>query len=124
QLGEYLTIEGVKDEGGKVEYGSLVVDTVNGKKLDKPISIMVTGAYIADHNLRPASLDLSAKQRCVFKGFESGSMIGVPPAILAAAKEQGWKETPMSPVGWQWRPHFVALIVVEPKELALRPIKQ
>jgi hypothetical protein len=30
------------------------------------------------------------------------------------------KEVPMSPVGWQWRPHFVALIIVEPRELELR----
>ena len=47
-------------------------------------------------------------------------MIGVPPAVPAAAKEQGWQEVPMSPVPWHWRPYFVALVIVEPKGLELR----
>lgn len=120
QLGVYLIIEGVPAEGGKVESGTLLVDTVDGKKLAKPINLVVRGAYIADHNLQPARLDIPAKQRCVLKGYESGEMIGVAPAVDAAAKEQGWQEVPMSPVPWQWRPYFVALIVVEPKGLELR----
>lgn len=120
QLGDYLTIEGVKAEGGKLETGTLLVDAVDGKKLAKPILLVVRGASIANHNLQPARLDLPAKQRCVFKGYESGEMIGVPPAVGTAAKEQGWKEVPMSAVEWQWRSHFVALIVMEPGELELR----
>ena len=43
QLGTYLTIEGVKTEGGKIETGTFLVDTVNGKKLDKPISLLIRG---------------------------------------------------------------------------------
>ena len=31
QLGEYLTIEGTLVQGGKVETGTILVDTVNGK---------------------------------------------------------------------------------------------
>lgn len=120
QLGTYLTIEGVKSEGVKVESGTLVVDTVDGKKLDKPISLVIRGASVVNQNLRPARLEIPAKQRCIFKGFESGEMIGVPPAVSAAAKEQGWQEVPMSPVHWQWRPYFVALVVVEPNDLELR----
>ena len=120
QLGVYRTIEGFRLEGGKVETGTLLVDTVDGKKLDKPITLVIRGAVVVDHNLQPASLSLPAKQRCILKGFESGEMIGVPPAVSAAAEEQGWKEVPMSPVQWQWRPYFVALVVVEPKDLELR----
>ncbi len=120
QLGTYLTIEGVKSEGAKIETGTLLVDTVDGKKLDKPISLVIRGASVVNQNLQPAALNLPAKHRCIFKGFESGKMIGVPPAVSAAAKEQGWQEVPMSPVQWQWRPYFVALVVVEPKGLELR----
>ena len=120
QLGTYLTIEGVKAEGGKIETGTLLVDAVNGKNLEQPISVVIRGAYVDNHNLQPAGLDLPAQQRCGFKGFESGEMIGVPPAVRAAAAEQGWKEVPMSPAPWQWRPYFVALIVVEPEGLELR----
>jgi hypothetical protein len=118
-LGTYLTIEGVRSEGTKIETDTLLVDTIDGKKLDKPISLVIHGATIVNHNLQPARLNLPAQQRCIIKGFESGQMIGVPPAISAAAKEQGWRDVPMSPVLWQWRPHFVALVVVEPKDLQL-----
>ena len=59
--------------------------------------------------------DLPARQRCVFKGYESGEMIGTPPAVLAAAKEQGRAGEDPSQVPFHWRPYFVALVVVEPK---------
>jgi hypothetical protein len=120
QLGTYLTIEGVKSEGVKEESGTLVVDTVNGKQLDKPVSLVIRGAVVVDHNLQPARLELPANRRCIFKGFESGEMIGIPPAVAAAAKEQRWQEVPMSPKHWQWRTYFVALVVVEPNDLELR----
>ncbi len=47
-------------------------------------------------------------------------MIGVPPAISKAAQERGWKQVPMSPVQWQWRPYFVALVISEPQDLEIR----
>ena len=117
ELGTYHTIEGVKAEGPKLD--TLAVDTVDGKKLAKPILLRVEGAYIADYNLRPVRLDLPAKQRCVFKGFETGGMGGAPPAVYEAAKEQGWKDLPMNQTGWGWTPYFVVLVVVEPRELEL-----
>lgn len=120
ELGVYRTIEGFLSEGIKVETGTLIVDTVDGKKLDQPVSMVIRGAVIVNHNLQPATLSLPPKQRCILKGFESGEMIGVPPAVAIAAKEQGWNDIPMSPVHWQWRSYFVALIVVEPKGLEIR----
>jgi hypothetical protein len=107
-LGEYLTIEGVRAEVGKVGKKTLIVDTVGGKKLDKPIHIWV-------HNL-----ELPAEKRCVLKGYESGEMIGTPPAVIAAAKEQGRTDVGESQAAWQWHSHFVVLIVVEPKGLEVR----
>ena len=120
QLGVYRTIEGFKLEGGKVETGTLLVDTVDGKKLDEPITLLIRSAIVVNHNLQPASFSLPAKQRCILKGFESGEMIGVPPAVSAAAEEQGWKEVPISQAVWRWRTYFVALVVVEPKDLELQ----
>jgi hypothetical protein len=114
RLGEYLTIEGVLAAGGKIETGTLLVDTVDGKKLAKPVPLVI-------RNLKhlPTRARGEAKQRFVLKGYESGEMIGVAPAVWAAAKEQGWKDVNPSPAPWQWRPYFVALVAVEPEGLEL-----
>jgi len=109
RLGVYVTVEGILyDGGGKVESNSLAVDTVNGRKLEKPFLIPV-------RNLR-----LPPRRRCVLKGYESGEMIGIPPAEYALTKELG--KDPLefarhSPVSFSWRPYFVTLLVVEPQGL-------
>jgi hypothetical protein len=109
QLGTYLSIEGVLyDGGGKVESNSLVVDTVDGKKLDKPLLIVVK-------NVR-----LPAKTRCVLKGYELGEMIGRPPAEYDLTKELGKDPQELArrdATVWRWRPYFVPLIAVEPQGL-------
>ena len=107
-LGEYLTIEGVRAERGKVGTRTLIVDTLNGRKLRKPVPVWVD------------NLDLPSKQRCVLKGYETGSMIGDPPATLAAAREQGKKGSSPTQAAWQWRPYFVVLIVKAPAGLEVR----
>jgi hypothetical protein len=107
-LGEYLTIEGVRAEVGKVGKQTLIVDKVGGKKLDEPIPMWVQ------------NLELPAEKRCVLKGYELGEMIGTPPAVIAAAKEQGRTDVGESQAVWQWRPYFVVLIAVEPKGLEVR----
>jgi hypothetical protein len=117
RLGEYHTIEGVKVEGGKVEAGTLLVDTVDGKKLDRPVAIPVRGP---DRARTP--LDLPAKSRCVLKGYELGEMVGRPPAEYALARERGQDPEELAKrdaVPWQWRPYFVPLVVVEPKGLEI-----
>ncbi len=119
QIGVYRTIEGIRATGGKVETGTLLVDTVDGEKLEKPIPLLVRGAVVANHNLQEVSLRLTAGQRFVFRGFETGEMVGVPPAVTIAAQEQGWTEVPQSAAGWHWRPYFVALVAVEPKGFEL-----
>jgi hypothetical protein len=116
-LGEYLTIEGVRLEGGKVETGTLRVDTIDGKKLDKPVTVVVRSLDYRAMTTR--AVRLPAKQRCVLKGYESGEMVGMAPAVLAAAKEQGRKDVMPSQAVWHWRSYFVALIVVEPKGLKI-----
>lgn len=115
-LGEYLTIEGVPSDGrGKVESNTLLVDRLNGEKLDRPIPTRV-------RNVR-----LPAEGRCVLKGYELGEMIGRPPAEYAAAKEQGKDPDELArfdQTAWRWRPYFVVLIAVSPKELEVRDPNQ
>jgi hypothetical protein len=117
--GEFLTIEGIKVEHGKYETNTLLVDTVDGTKLEKPVTLLIRASYVADHNLKPAKFTLEAKKRYVLKGYESGEMIGIAPAVYAAAKEAQWREAPMSSAGWKWRPYFETLIEVGTNDLGL-----
>jgi hypothetical protein len=90
---------------------------VDGKKLERPVHVLIRCLGY------PYSITLPAEERCVFKGYESGEMIGVPPAVPKAYEELGRTDVPMSPTFWRWRPYFVALVVVEPKGLELPKIK-
>src|SRR5207237_636136 len=76
-LGSYLTVEGVRAEQGKVGVRTLLVDSINGRRLPKPVALWVE------------NLDLPPQQRCTLKGYETGRMIGTPPAVFEAAREQG-----------------------------------
>src|SRR5262245_1846028 len=111
-IGEYMTIEGVRHDGMKTGTRSLLVDTVNGKRLARPVSIWVE------------NLELPVGKRVVLKGYENGSMAGAPPALEQARKDQGEVRgknyAPGSQLNWQWKPYFVALAVVEPKGLQIQ----
>lgn len=108
-LGTYHTIEGVLYEGGgKVESNTLVVENVDGKRLDKPIHLLVKNTRIP------------SKVRCVLKGYELGEMIGRPPAEYDLTKELGGDADELAKrdaTPWRWRPFFVPLIATEPKGL-------
>jgi hypothetical protein len=111
-LGELITIEGTQPErAGKGNATSLSVDTVNGVKLAEPRNVPISGFRV------PKDV------RCVLKGYETGSMIGTPPAIAQAAKEQGQEPPIPSQAAYQWYTDFVVLIVIEPPTPALSPQK-
>ena len=103
-LGAYVTIDGVRLDGGKVGTSTHRVDAVNGRKLPEPAAIWVD------------NLKLPKDTRCKLKGYESARMIGKPPAKFAAAKENG-KDEPAPQAAWQVQLYFVALSVVEPQGL-------
>jgi hypothetical protein len=106
-LGMMLTIEGVKvTEGAFVGERTLAVQVIDGKKLAKPVNIWIN------------NLELKKDQHYVFRGYENGMMIGTPPAVEALAKEQGQQFIPAQ-AAWQWKTHFVVLVVVEPKGVNL-----
>ena len=97
-LGSYLTLEGKRVDGIKTGVRTLSVDTINGKKLDKPIGIEVK------------NVDLPPPQfRCTVKGYETLRMGGVPPAVEQAAKEAG-KPINRPQEGWQVKLYFVAIL--------------
>jgi hypothetical protein len=106
-LGSYLTIEGVRADGLKTGIRTLIVDTINGKRLDKPIEMWIDNA------------DLPPKFRCTIKGYEAIRMLGVPPATIVAAKEAG-KNVGLPQAGWQVQLYFAALSDIALKNAALK----
>lgn len=71
-IGSYLTIEGVRAEQGKVGVHTLLVDTINGHKLDKPVGLWIENQ------------ELPQGERRVLKGYETGEWIGTPDEVLRA----------------------------------------
>ncbi|MDA8078761.1 MAG: hypothetical protein M0Z79_07450 [Nitrospiraceae bacterium] len=107
-LGTYLIIEGMgirAEKGKKVPAGTLLVDIVNGKKLESPVSI----------SIEIENVDVLPKDtRCILRGYESGKMIGVPNEV--AEKEQ----IPAPAAVWQFFHYFIVTSIVEPKDLKYR----
>jgi hypothetical protein len=103
RLGAYLTIEGIRAEKGKVGTNTLLVDKVNGKKLDMPVSLWVD-------NLEYPGLPKG--ERCILRGYESGKMIGLPDEV--AKKEH----LPRPQFAWGFFRYFVVTSVVQPASLA------
>jgi hypothetical protein len=110
RLGDYLTIEGTTTNGGAAKVGDyLMVTKVNGKELDKPEGINISGFN---------TVDLPDDARCVLKGYEDVRMVGQPPALFAAAREAG-KPAPLRHAAlWHLGHEFHVLSVVEPKDVA------
>lgn len=102
-LGTYLTIEGVRQERGKVGSQTLLVDKVNGTELSVPTSVWIDNVA-----------ELPKNERCIFKGYESGKMIGIPEKV---AETTG---TPLPPAAWQFYRYFVVTSVEQPRSLQLK----
>jgi hypothetical protein len=104
-LGTYLTIEGVRfgvDKIGKakIDAHTLLVDTIDGKKLDRPITISIE-----------TSASLPMRERCVFRGYESGRMVGVPDGVARA------ENLPLPAAVWHFHRYFIITSVVQPEGL-------
>ncbi len=97
-----LTIEGARPEGDKAHGRVLLVDTINGYKLDKSVSIQVE------------NVELPVSGRCVLKGYETGKWTGVPSEVLRATEAK-----PRQAV-WQFDFYFFVTSVDQPKGLTVR----
>jgi hypothetical protein len=103
-LGTYLTVEGeAAAPGAKVNPRTLVVDTVDGERLDRPVAVIVDGP---DVKLPPTG-------RVIIRGYETGKMIGTPDAEIRAAVEAG-RPVEASQAAFQFYRTFVLLSWVEP----------
>ena len=113
QVGTFHTIEGVKYDGPlDPKTYVLIVDTVDGIKLDLTIGVTIKNVCLPD------------RVRCILQGYESGQMYGVPPAEYALVKSGAdfaklQQEIRNGHNYWHWIPHFIALNVVEPQSLEI-----
>ncbi len=111
-LGTYLTIEGARWDTANVKTAgpnTLLVDTVNGKKLGSPVPVHL-------ENLQDPGLPKG--ERCVLRGHETGRMIGVPDEVARA-------EHILRPqAGWQFWRTFVVTSVVSPNSVKIKPIRR
>ncbi len=102
RIGSYLTVEGIRAETGKGGIRTLLVDTINGYKLDEPVGIGIE------------NVDLPSHERCVIKGYETGRWIGTPDEVLRATG------TPPPQAGWKFQFYFLATSVEQPKNLKIK----
>lgn len=102
RIGTLLTIEGTRAEKGKVGTQTLAVDTVNGFKLAKAVSVWIE------------NVELPGEHRCVFKGYETGGWVGTPDEVVKDT------EKPTEQVPFHFKFSFVVTSVLSPKNLKLQ----
>lgn len=103
KIGSYLTIAGVRAEGLLTDGNqTLLVDTINGHKLDQPVRIWIDGVALPE------------KERCILKGYETGQWIGVPDEVLRVTGR------PPPQAGWQFHFGFSPTSVEQPKNLEIK----
>jgi hypothetical protein len=103
-LGTYLTIEGQYNasEKNKLRHrGVLDVDTVNDKKLDKTIYVIIKNVDIDS---------LPNGTRYIFKGYETGCFIGTPHEVAKATKKS-------EQALWQFQHEFIVTSILSPDSL-------
>ena len=88
-LGTYLAIGGVRETLGIVGPGQMLVDTVDGARLDPPVWIWIEG------------VSLTAGERVELKGYESGRFTGMPEGVASATG------LPRTQAGWQFHNYFI-----------------
>ena len=101
-LGTHLKIEGKRyvDANHPGAFpNSMVVDTVNGRSLARPIAIEIANVPF-----------VPTDTRCIVSGYESGKMVGLP---VAVAHAEGLEP---AQVIWQFYNFFVLTSVQQPEE--------
>lgn len=102
-FGTYHTIEGTRIDFTFSGTRTLQVDTIDGKKLDKPIQIWVENI---------AQPGLPEKTRVILKGYESGRFTGSP--RMPKEEEEKWGA---QQVFFHFHRFFVPTTIVEPQDL-------
>ena len=115
-VGSYLTIEGVKEKPQILQNQHWLVDTVNGRKLNKPVSMDAEPELMIHSTNNVDTRSVPDDQRFIFKGYETLEMSGLPPGLQAAAKESGQGVPAIHKSYWHLYYYFVVTSVVTPKE--------
>ena len=110
-LGTYLKIEGSRalktqkdPRSPKVAYErAIMVDTVNGRKLERPIRLDVSNAV------------LNSDVRYVLRGFEGGATAGGFPDEVVREENKFCEKHGDAQQGWHFRVTFTVTSVVEPE---------
>jgi len=102
-FGTYHTIEGWRCDTGKVGTRTLMVDTIDGKPLDKIIHIWIENISYPG---------LPGNERIVLKGYESGKFVGTPD--LPTEENKKWEASQLT---FQFRSYFVPTTIVSPHGL-------
>jgi hypothetical protein len=106
-IGTYVRIEGhpyrPTKPPFKVHARTLLVDTLQGKKLNAPIKLVM---------MNIGSDSLSTETRCVLNGYESGAWVGSPEGLPPG--------TPVEQAVFHFHHYFVVTSVEEPKGLKVR----
>lgn len=105
-FGTYHTIEGWRCDTGKVGTRTLIVDTIDGKPLEKNIHIWIENI---------SNPGLPANERIVLKGYESGKFVGTPD--LPPEENEKWT---MSQLAFQFSFYFVPTTIVSPRGLQFK----
>ena len=108
-LGTYLTIEGMRPKQGFFSSMRIVVEKVNGKVLNKPVSIIIPNV------IKPW---LPENEIIILNGFETGRMVGVPPAILKI--NNGLDPLDRAFTDWHFQNEFVITSSVKPNSIKFK----
>ena len=103
-LGTPLRIEGIRQP--KRKFYDLIVSKVNNKELKQPITILI-------ENLEKPFLPSDTV--CVLNGYETGKMLGTPPALL-----KGQEYESKNQMNWALHRRFVITSIEKPKGIVLK----
>ena len=107
-LGTYLTISGIRQKKDPFSLITLVVDRINGVQLNSPVQIRMANSekpWLPDNT------------RCTLNGYETGRMVGAPPAIL---KIHGGQDPLGSSTYWHFQNEFVITSSVKPTSIKFK----
>ncbi len=105
-IGTYLTIEGHRYEptdGLKRHGRTLLVDTVQGKRLDVPVKLIIKNVDTDSMN---------AQIRWILNGYESGAWVGSPEGVPPG--------TPVEQHQFHFHRYFVVTSVESPAQLKIK----
>ncbi len=102
RLGKLITIEGYRATGPRRVTHTLMVDTIEGQRLEEPLAIPV------EHEQ-----GLPINTRISVRGYETGKWVGTPDEVVNSYPERG-----IAQVGLHFSHSFIVVDPITPNPLA------